>query len=133
MRRSIVLLSVSLMMVGAFGAEPALATGGRIDAHAVGYNAAVGTGILATAVCVAHTNPDPGWIVESTTVWCTINGFPSDTRTMDGGDAVVTNVNATHAPVTVCVYALATVTAPLGSTERLSGQSCVVTSAGPYG
>lgn len=123
----------ALLCGGLLGATPAHAvTHGRIDLHVAGLNQSIGTGVLATAVCVAHTNADVGWVADPTSVSCTVNGYPSGTQTNRGGDAAVTVANGTTAPVTVCVHGQATLTSVLVLPEVVTADKCFTTPLGAY-
>jgi len=134
MRRVAVVLPLICLPVAAFGAIPASAAPGRIDVHAAGYNDVIGTGVLAVTGCTAHTNVDLGWVATETTVSCTVNGYPSDVRTTPGTDSAVVVVDATLAPVTVCVSASAVLTSPLSQPVTVIAlPTCFLTPAGVYG
>lgn len=90
----------------ALGGMPAGAAGGDVLLDATAIARPTGGGYLLIAVCEATAVPDPvnntADVPLSTSVSCSGNGV-NDGRTVPGGKAVAVVVNATTAPMQVCI------------------------------
>jgi hypothetical protein len=126
LRRCAVVLSCVASSL-AVGSSPASAAQGTVQLHvSPTFAQTVGEGYVAGAVCSATAVPATGEAVLATSVRCRVNAIQSEWRTLPGPRSATSVLNATAAPILICVDGVGTFAPTNALPYLVTVTTCVV-------